>query len=471
MGGVDCTLLSKAWESWVAAVGLVEGTPFLLDPDFRFDIQLNGFFRSAGMVSASWNTQAAYARDLATFLTFLWRGRDGVDWRDATAEDHLAYRAWRRLDETGPRVAASTWDREVAAVNRFYVWQVSAGAIEANPLPQRAIRYGVHGMSPSVDSLGTAPATYSHGSGAERIEWLPSEQYRTWRDVGVRGYTRSGVPDVGFRGRWAARNSLFTDVMVRTGLRLSEQSALTVFDIPADQGASYQRFWLSGAIAKGGSARWVYLPRHLVRDLDEYRRFDRAQILAERSARTRAYANGNWLVVEDPSQPVAVGSGARTVKVEHLNCRERHRLLVVGDQGLEPAAWWLTERGEPMASASWQGVFHQANNRCADVNVHVRVSPHMLRHTFAVTTLEQLQRGHVKALGELNSRQREHYVRIFGDPLDWVRRRLGHRSVVTTQIYLHALQELEMETRLALIPSDVSDPAEMLTIASDDDVD
>ena len=40
--------------------------------------------------------------------------------------------------------------------------------------------------------------------------------------------------------------------------------------------------------------------------------------------------------------------------------------------------------------------------------------------------------------------------------------RLGHRSVVTTQIYLHALEELEMETRLALTAEawdDSRDPA------------
>ena len=78
----------------------------------------------------------------------------------------------------------------------------------------------------------------------------------------------------------------------------------------------------------------------------------------------------------------------------------------------------------------------------------------MLRHTFAVITLEQLQRGHIAALGAMRPEQRGHYTRIFGDPLDWVRRRLGHRSVVTTQIYLHALAELEMETRMALVPDD-----------------
>jgi hypothetical protein len=61
-------------------------------------------------------------------------------------------------------------------------------------------------------------------------------------------------------------------------------------------------------------------------------------------------------------------------------------------------------------------------------------------------------------LGELSVDQRGHYTRVFGDPLDWVRRRLGHRSVVTTQIYLHALAELEMQTRMMLIPDDWEDP-------------
>ncbi|SRR6266571_8363265 len=38
------------------------------------------------------------------------------------------------------------------------------------------------------------------------------------------------------------------------------------------------------------------------------------------------------------------------------------------------------------------------------------------------------------------------------EPLLWISRRLGHRSIETTAIYLHTLQELEMETRLALVP-------------------
>ena len=87
-------------------------------------------------------------------------------------------------------------------------------------------------------------------------------------------------------------------------------------------------------------------------------------------------------------------------------------------------------------------------------------------HTFAVVTLEQLQRGHLAALGELTDVQRGHYTRIFGDPLDWVRRRLGHRSLTSTMIYLHALAELEMHTRMALVP-DGWEPVTVHEVAAD----
>jgi len=89
------------------------------------------------MLASAWTTQAGYARDLVAFLSFLHRARGGRSWRDATEADHVAYLLWRRRDEHGPRVADRTWDREVAAVNRFYVWQLRASAVRANPIPQR----------------------------------------------------------------------------------------------------------------------------------------------------------------------------------------------------------------------------------------------------------------------------------------------------------------------------------------------
>jgi hypothetical protein len=66
------------------------------------------------------------------------------------------------------------------------------------------------------------PATYSHDGGSERIVWLPPAAYRRWRDIGIRGFGADGLPGDGFRGRWAARNAIYCDLMVRTGLRVSE---------------------------------------------------------------------------------------------------------------------------------------------------------------------------------------------------------------------------------------------------------
>jgi hypothetical protein len=81
-------------------------------------------------------------------------------------------------------------------------------------------------------------------------------------------------------------------------------------------------------------------------------------------------------------------------------------------------------------------MFSDANDRCRRHEVELRAHPHLLRHTYAVATLEQLQREHIRELADMNSAQRTTYEQIFGDPLDWVRR-LGHRSVETTFKYLH----------------------------------
>lgn len=83
-------------------------------------------------------------------------------------------------------------------------------------------------------------------------------------------------------------------------------------------------------------------------------------------------------------------------------------------------------------------------------------------------TLEQLQRGHLAALEQQTAEQRGHYTRIFGDPLDWIRRRLGHRSLTSTMVYLHALAELEMHTRMALVPDGWEDPRDGPLDAVDD---
>jgi hypothetical protein len=134
---------------------------------------------------------------------------------------------------------------------------------------------------------------------------------------------------------------VFCDLMVRTGLRLSEQAALKVLEVPLDRAADgYQRFWLPAAIAKGGSARWIYAPASVVPDLAAYAEIGRAKVVSDAAASGRYRSWHQPLVVQDPARPVAVRAGdglRRMVKLSDLDAADRRRLIFEGISGLEPA--------------------------------------------------------------------------------------------------------------------------------------
>ena len=248
-------LALNAIAGWLDGEGIEDGVPFLIAPDGRYDMDLNSYFL---LNPAPENTQAATAYDLASFLTFLWCHRQPLakkSWRDATPEDRAAYHRWRRVDENGPGVMGSTWGREVATVNSFYRWAVEAGFIEQNPILQRESR-GRRWRGRASEALTPAEAPKDGHRGD--LNWLPPASYRRWRDVGVRGYLPTGLADRSFRGRNAARNATFCDLMVRTGLRLAEQSALTLFEVPdLSTDRAYAPTRLPSVIAKNGSGRRI----------------------------------------------------------------------------------------------------------------------------------------------------------------------------------------------------------------------
>lgn len=86
-------------------------------------------------------------------------------------------------------------------------------------------------------------------------------------------------------------------------------------------------------------------------------------------------------------------------------------------------AVFLTEHGRPYGDTALTDIFAALQRR---VGFYVR--PHMLRHTYATYTLWRL-------------RQSSHQ----GDPLLYVRDRLGHSSVVTTAVYLHLINQLDAD--------------------------
>ncbi|MFB6781012.1 hypothetical protein ACFCX0_27180 [Streptomyces sp. NPDC056352] len=186
---------------------------------------------------------------------------------------------------------------------------------------------------------------------------------------------------------------------------MSEQAALTVFELPElpelpppGSGIVNARTVLPDEISKGCSGRAVYVPVSTLRDVWEYMAWDRREMLDYGRARGFYTPGPRSLVVEDPARP-AVRIGGRWVPVARLGAGGRRRLLVAGPDGWEPAMVWLNQWGLPISVSGWKQVFADANARCTARQVELRAIPHVLRHSYAVVTLELLWRGASTGVG------------------------------------------------------------------------
>jgi site-specific recombinase XerD len=99
-----------------------------------------------------------------------------------------------------------------------------------------------------------------------------------------------------------------------------------------------------------------------------------------------------------------------------------------------------------VAPATWQSVFARANARCERSGTGVSVTPHTLRHSFAVHMLGLLLRQTVAALGEDPARTHTSaQVKrlLVGNPLRRLQLLLGHAQEATVCTYLDVLDEAQ----------------------------
>ncbi|MFE2867866.1 tyrosine-type recombinase/integrase [Embleya sp. NPDC059259] len=420
-----------------------DGLPFLLGPDGTYDLQLNRFLRELG----DWGVRSmasveAYARDLMLFCRFLHEHRGGRTIWEADQQDLLAYRRARRRTP-GYEIAASTWNRFLAALDKWVAWALYERLLSAEPF--RLVEKTVRTPRGLAVVRTNALREVDEESGA--VEFLPFEDYLLWRDVGLRGLLPSGRPDPSWRGRHGERNSVFADLLVGTGVRLMEGSSLLVTELPAVvDGRRTGAVHLPSSITKRRRARTVYASRRVLRGLHHYVEIERDE-LVRRKAAAGAYGSRSGLGVRSAGRHALVLADGKSRPYSRLDIEERRSLGHVGGSTPGAPLWlWLGEDGTPLTRSAWQAVFRAANERCARFGLDVRAHPHALRHTFSVHMLGLLLRQTVRAMrrqpGETLMSEQVKRV-LIGDPLRRLQMLLGHRNRETVFIYLDVLDEAQ----------------------------
>jgi site-specific recombinase XerD len=425
-------------------LGLVDGMPFILGDDGSYDHDLNRFFRACPTMGVrSLNSLRAYARDIVVWLRFLAERCGGKSVWVADRDDIAAFHEARRLSPLPHRISASSWNRSVAALDKLYRWAVEEKLIGKAPFTYRQV------WTRAIDgSVMGAAANMAREPAARRgdMSFVSLDRYLVFRDVGLRGQLPDGQDDPAWCGRNGERNALFAELLVTTGLRLQEGASLLAVELPRADRRHDQRsiaFRLAAATAKGSKGRYIRLPLRLVKRLRDYIEVERANAVARcRDRRSWTRIDDAMIVAGHDRRSLHLGGMGPSNRVCFDVIRPEERFRLVHKDTMTPLALWLTEGGLPMSMAAWEVVFRRASARCRSFGIDIDVTPHMLRHGFAVHMLTLLLREQIGwMLEERAGRMSPAYRRMIGDPLLKLQRLMGHSRIESTYIYLDHLDD------------------------------
>ncbi|WP_371422407.1 tyrosine-type recombinase/integrase [Tardiphaga sp.] len=435
---IDGTVFSLSAEEIAAAEeeGLVDGIPFILGAGGSYDHRLNAFFRACPTMGVrSLNSLRAYGRDISVWMRFLIERRHGKAIWGADRNDIVAFHRARRLSEPPFRISAGSWNRCVAVLEKFYGWAVLEGHVAVSPLGSADTSRVVQGKL----WRSTRSSARERAARAHNMLYLDLDRYLAFRDVGLRGRLPDGTEDPSWRGRNGDRNALFAELLVTTGMRVTEAGSILVVELPGQHEGMPRsiQFDLPGSITKGNRPRRIRLPRRVLALIHGYVEFDR------RVAAAKSIPAPDPMWTLSMNRRSATGVDGHHVALDRLTPIERRSLLDRASDSPEHALLWLTETGRPMPVATWEIAFTRASERCRRFGIDIAVTPHMLRHTFAVNMLSMLIRTQIGAVFQPSDRHGAAYRHILGDPLRTLQHLLGHASITSTYIYLDSLAEAQ----------------------------
>ncbi|WP_330452235.1 site-specific integrase [Streptomyces sp. NBC_00869] len=460
----------EGWEDLAEreeSVGVRPGDPILLAPDYRVDEVLGLYFGSRSFAGYTRETKRNYATDLCLFFNFLWLR--GKLWTQAIEGDLEDYQYWRQESPANPvPVGDAKWNRELAALTGLYKWASKCGNrfVARNPVQTHQVM-GRRGEMVSV------PALRAKGAKKSNVHWLTPRAFRRWVDVGLRGYTRDGLPGPRWVGRLEDRNVSYAHLLSSSGMRRLEGGSLLTFEVPSLrlEGGRYYAGRVAAAVTRSKKSRTFYASAGAVGEVESYIESSRAAVIRN------AQAAGRYDGLSDMRMVTKVTGGPRRVvhwcdrngvigatELNRATDLDRMAFYTEGPRGPEPLWLWLNERGLPFLPHSWDGVFATANNRCREVLAPEGRRPagvvpgvveapyltvHGCRHSFALYMLVILHHLMDERFG-LSPEERRDYRLLYGDPWRMVQDLLGHASRETTvEHYLAPVADLQLRSLLA----------------------
>jgi integrase len=441
---------SQGWESWdVGHRPLIsERMPVLIDDDLLFEdgpraprpvVAVNRWLRelpvSGAPASATWE---AYARAVREWMEFLAGHGVGVfDSRERLKAGLSRYAEHRAAGPERQRFSATTWGRHMSILSLFYRWAIEEGHAQAEPFTYRTARALFAGTGREVRvNLAVRRTPKPHVT----IRYLEPDFTGLFL-ASLRGLARDGSADTGYHGREMTRNAAVAGLALATGLRLQEFTYLLPWEVPALPPRPTARpipFPVPAGVTKGRKFRTTWVSYDALAAVHGYLDLDRSAT-ANGSPWRPPSRWGEPLLVTEPNERGGRVNGVRR-KWDTLTPADRRRLVCPGGGSCLLA---VKNGGGPFTA--WATVFERASDRIRATAEprFPHVTPHRLRHSFAMRTLEYLVTGHYRqAAGLVKDTDADAALVLYltkADPLLVLRDLLGHSTVLTTEKYLRRL--------------------------------
>lgn len=378
----------------------------------------------AANTRASARTVWQYARYLVKLANYLEATSGRRIW-EAEPRDIEAYKVYRTEDQNSP-VGRYSWKPEAAAIRDYYWWMTTLDIIFKSPII-RINRSGDDNLSIRANP-------------PRAIRYVSNERYLAL----VRATTGESRNHT-YR-RADTRNLALIKTLVSTGMRIQEATCMLTIEFDSSDPLKDHVEICLEATAKFGKRRVVYVPSYAVQEIRKYRTIERRHHVASRQRTLQGRLPELFRVVK--FEPITkkitghwgISGDRRTYQLESLPIRERTHSVRVNDDWIEPLGLFISPAtGLPTTRSAWEQVFRNLHVETLQYgnSVGARITPHDLRHTFAINYLKS--RLEERDPNRLSESARLHPLR---DPVIDLQRILGHASTAQTLNYVRYLDEI-----------------------------